>query len=56
MACHKAGHWVIDDDAVEIAAKMHDADVIAFATPVYYYSVDISVSSQPSPVISEPLK
>ena len=23
----------------EIAAKMHDADVLVFATPVYYYSV-----------------
>ena len=24
---------------MEIAAKMHDADVLVFATPVYYYSV-----------------
>ena len=39
LACLKVGHCVIDDDAVEIAAKMHDADVIALATPVYYYSV-----------------
>lgn len=30
---------MINDDAVEIAAKMHDADVLVFATPVYYYSV-----------------
>ena len=39
LACLKAGHCVIDDDAVEIAARMHDADVLVFATPVYYYSV-----------------
>ena len=39
LACLKAGHCVIGDDAVEIAAKMHDADVLVFATPVYYYSV-----------------
>lgn len=39
LACLKLGHCVIDDDAVEIAAKMHDADVLVFATPVYYYSV-----------------
>lgn len=39
LACIKAGRCVIGDDAVEIAAKMHDADVLAFATPVYYYSV-----------------
>ena len=38
-ACRKLGHCVIQDDAVEIAAKMHDADVLVFATPVYYYSV-----------------
>ena len=24
---------------MEIAAKMHDADVLVFATPVYYYCV-----------------
>ena len=39
LACLKAGHCVIKDDAAEIAAKMHDADVLVFATPVYYYSV-----------------
>ena len=39
LACLKPGHCVIDDDAVEIAARMHDADVLVFATPVYYYSV-----------------
>ena len=40
LACLTAGHCVIGDDAVEIAAKMHDADVLVFATPVYYYSVN----------------
>ena len=39
LACLKVGHCVINDDAVEIAARMHDADVLVFATPVYYYSV-----------------
>lgn len=39
LACLKLGHCVIADDAVYIAAKMHDADVLVFATPVYYYSV-----------------
>ena len=38
LACLKVGHCVIDDDAVEIAARMHDADVLVFSTPVYYYS------------------
>ncbi len=39
MTCFKLGHCVIQDDAVEIVAKMHDADILVFATPVYYYSV-----------------
>lgn len=39
LACQKTERCVIHDDAVEIAAKMHDADVLVFATPVYYYSV-----------------
>ena len=39
FACLKLGHCVIRDDAVEIAARMHDADVLVFVTPVYYYSV-----------------
>jgi len=28
LACLKLGHCVIQDDAVEIAAQMHDADVL----------------------------
>ena len=39
LACLKLGRCVIQDDAVGIAARMHDADVLVFATPVYYYSV-----------------
>ncbi len=39
FACLKLGKCVIKDDAAEIVTKMHDADVIAFATPVYYYSI-----------------
>ncbi len=38
FACLRLGRCVINDDAVEIAAKMHDADVLVFVTPVYYYS------------------
>lgn len=39
LACQKTQKCVINDDAVEIARKMHDADVIAFATPIYYYEM-----------------
>ena len=39
FACHKLGRCVIQDDAPQITAMMHYADVVVFATPVYYYSV-----------------
>ena len=39
FACLKLGHCVIDDDAVEIAKMMHDAQVLVFATPIYYYEM-----------------
>lgn len=39
LACLKAPRCVIDDDANEIVAKMGAADVICFATPVYYYGM-----------------
>lgn len=39
LACLKRGTCVISDDAVEIAEKIRNADVLVFATPVYYYSV-----------------
>lgn len=39
LACLKLGKCVIGDDAVKIAEKMKNADVLVFATPVYYYSL-----------------
>lgn len=39
MACMKTQKCVIRDDAVEIAEKMKHAEVIVFASPVYYYSI-----------------
>lgn len=39
LACQKTGRCVIKDDAPEITAKMHDADVIVWATPIYYYEM-----------------
>lgn len=35
----KIGRCVIQDDAAVIAQKMLSADVIAFATPVYFYEM-----------------
>lgn len=39
LACQKTGKCVIKDDANEITEKMKNADVIVFATPVYYYGM-----------------
>lgn len=39
LACQQTKKCVINDDAVEIADKMCSADVIVFATPIYYYEM-----------------
>lgn len=39
LACQKTGSCVIQDDAVAITEKMKSADVIVFATPIYYYEM-----------------
>lgn len=39
LACQKTKKCVICDDASEIATKMLSADVIVFATPIYFYEM-----------------
>ena len=39
LACQKLHKCVINDDAIMIAEKMKNADVVVFSTPVYYYSI-----------------
>lgn len=39
LACQKTQQCVITDDAPEIVNKMLNADVIVFATPIYYYEM-----------------
>ena len=39
LACQKTGRCVIRDDGDVIAQKMLHADVLVFATPVYYYGM-----------------
>lgn len=39
VACQKTQKCVIPDDAVEIAEKVKNADVLVFATPIYYYEM-----------------
>lgn len=40
MACqHHKKDCVIKDDAIEIASLVKEADVLVFATPIYYYGI-----------------
>ena len=39
LACQSKGECVIRDDAIEITEKVLNADVVAWATPIYYYEM-----------------
>ena len=39
LACQKTLKCVLKDDAVEIAEKVKNADVLVFVTPIYYYEM-----------------
>lgn len=39
LACLQTGCCVIADDAIAIAEKIKHTDVVAFASPVYYYGL-----------------
>lgn len=39
LKCQDTGKCVISDDIAEIMSKLHDADVVCFATPIYYYEM-----------------
>lgn len=39
LACQHTGKCVLHDDAAEILDKMRKADVLAFATPIYFYEM-----------------
>ncbi len=39
LACQKLKHCVIKDDSNEIVSKMEKADVIVWASPIYYYEM-----------------
>lgn len=39
LTCQHTGKCMIYDDAVEIVEQMRQADVVVFATPVYFYEM-----------------
>ena len=51
FGCLKLGRCVIKDDAPEITEKMAEADVIVWATPIYYYEMS---GQMPVPAINRP--
>lgn len=44
-ACRNTGVCAIRDDMAEVLQKMIDADVLVFATPVYFYSIDAQLKA-----------
>ena len=45
LACQKTQKCVIDDDATVIVEKVREADVLVFATPIYYYEISGSLKT-----------
>lgn len=43
--CRESGVCVIKDDMAQILEKMHWADVIVMASPVYFYSIDAQMKA-----------
>lgn len=39
LACQSTGSCVIKDDVIDITEKVLNADVVAWATPIYYYEM-----------------
>ena len=39
FGCHELGRCVINDDVNDIMAKVLEADVVCWATPIYYYEM-----------------
>ena len=39
LSCVRTGRCPIPDDAGEIVKRIHDADTLDFATPIYYYEM-----------------
>lgn len=39
LKCQETGKCVFNDDVPSIMGRLHDADVVCFATPIYYYEM-----------------
>lgn len=45
MACMKTGKCIIRDDMAEVNEKMYNAEVLVFATPIYYYCISAQLKT-----------
>lgn len=39
LSCQETGKCVLKDDAADIMSAVYNAEVIVFATPIYYYEM-----------------
>ena len=39
LSCIKSGHCVLKDDVADIMERVRQAEVIVYATPIYYYEM-----------------
>ena len=39
LSCIKSGHCVLKDDVADIMERVRQAEVIIYATPIYYYEM-----------------
>lgn len=44
-ACKEKGNCIIKDDMADVLQKIIDADVLVFASPVYFYSIDAQLKA-----------
>ncbi|HEZ7986384.1 MAG TPA: flavodoxin family protein [Ruminococcus sp.] len=45
LVCHKIGKCIIDDDANEINEKLCNAEIVVWATPIYFYEMSGSMKT-----------
>ena len=43
LSCQRTGKCVINDDVKDYLEKISSADILVFATPIYYYSMSANL-------------
>ena len=45
LSCQKTNKCVLKDDVADIMAKVKEAEVIVYATPIYYYEMSVQMKT-----------